>query len=130
MKINMEYKKITLNKNNLFRSSHYGSVETNLTGIHEVASQPLASLSGLRDLVMGVSCGVVCRLRLELVLLWLWHRPTATVLIGPLAWELPCTVDTALKRKEIYSSVSRDKHCYYLGGDYCYTSFWFQQEEL
>ena len=25
----------------------------------------------------------------DLALLWLWHRPAATALIQPLAWELP-----------------------------------------
>ena len=32
-------------------------------------------------------------------LLWLWWRPAATGLIGPLAWELPCAAGAVLKRK-------------------------------
>ena len=33
-------------------------------------------------------------------LLWLWHRPAATALIPPLAWEPPYAMDVALKRQE------------------------------
>ena len=36
---------------------------------------------------MPVSCGVGRRRGLDLELLWLWCRPAATALIGPLAWE-------------------------------------------
>ena len=32
-----------------------------------------------------MSCGVGHRLSLDLILLWLWCRPAATVLLGPLA---------------------------------------------
>ena len=32
--------------------------------------------------------------------LWLWCRPPATALIGPLAWELPYAVGIALKTKQ------------------------------
>ena len=43
---------------------------------------------------VGSRCGS------DLVLLWLWHRPTATALIRPLAWEPPYAVGAALKRKK------------------------------
>ena len=33
-------------------------------------------------------------------MLWLWHRPAATVLIQPLAWELPCANGAVLNRKK------------------------------
>ena len=33
-------------------------------------------------------------------MLWLWRRPEATVPTGPLAWESPCAVGTALKNKK------------------------------
>ena len=46
---------------------------------------------------MAVSCGVGCRCGLDLSLLWLWHRPAATALIRPLAWELPYALGAALK---------------------------------
>ena len=46
-----------------------------------------------------MSCGVGCRRGLDPVLLWLWRRLVATVLIRPLAWEPPHTVGVALKRK-------------------------------
>ena len=43
-------------------------------------------------------CGVGRRRSLDLVLLWLWCRPVATVPIGPLAWEPPYAVGAALMR--------------------------------
>ena len=39
-----------------------------------------------------MSCGVGCRHGLDLALLWLWRRPAATALIGPLAWKPPHTL--------------------------------------
>ena len=47
-----------------------------------------------------MSSGVGCRHGLDPVLLWLWHRPVATVLIGPLAWEPLCAMGVALKDKK------------------------------
>ena len=32
------------------------------------------------------------------VWLWLWRRPAATALIGPLAWEPPCALGEALEK--------------------------------
>ena len=46
-----------------------------------------------------MSCGVGHRHGSNPVLLWLWHRPTATAPIQPLAWEPPYAVDEALKDK-------------------------------
>ena len=48
-------------------------------------------------------CGKLwCRLRLgsDAALLWLWHRPAATALIGSLAWEPPYALGMALKRQK------------------------------
>ena len=36
-----------------------------------------------------MSCGVGHRRNSDPELLWLWHRPVATALIGPLAWGPP-----------------------------------------
>ena len=44
-----------------------------------------------------MSCGVGHRRGLDPTLLWLWHRPGATVQIQPLAWEPPYVVGAALK---------------------------------
>ena len=33
----------------------------------------------------------------DLVLLWLWYRPVARALIGPLAWEPPYATGAAIK---------------------------------
>ena len=46
-----------------------------------------------------MSCGAGHRCGSALVLLWLWHRPAAATPVRSLAWELPNTVDDALKRK-------------------------------
>ena len=45
-----------------------------------------------------MSCGIGCRCGLNPTLLWLWHRPTATAPICPLAWEPLYGVDAALKK--------------------------------
>ena len=42
-----------------------------------------------------MSCGVGCRHGSYPALLCLWHRPAATALIRPLAWELPCAAGAA-----------------------------------
>ena len=70
--------------NKVFRSSHHGAVETNLTRNHEVAGS-------IPDLAQWVE---------DPVLLWLWCRLAATTPIGPLAWEPPCAVGMALKRQK------------------------------
>ena len=38
---------------------------------------------------VAMICGVGCRHSSDPVLLWLWRRPVATALIGPLTWEPP-----------------------------------------
>ena len=45
-----------------------------------------------------MSCGVGCRLSLDMALLWLWHRPVAIAPIQPLAWEPPYATGVVLKR--------------------------------
>ena len=45
-----------------------------------------------------MSCGVGQRCGSDPALLWLWCRLAATVLIRPLAWELPYATGTALKQ--------------------------------
>ena len=45
-----------------------------------------------------MSCGVDCRSGSDPPLLWLWRRPAATVPIGPLAWEHPYAVGSALEK--------------------------------
>ena len=47
-----------------------------------------------------MSCGAGLRCSLDLVLLWLWHRPAATALIRPLAWETPYATGATLKRRK------------------------------
>ena len=58
----------------------------------------LAPLSGLRiQHCCELQC--VCQQGSDLVLLYLWRRPEAAVLIQPLAWELPYATAVALKTK-------------------------------
>ena len=55
-----------------------------------------------------MSSGVSHRHDSDLMLLWLWHRPTATALIQPLAWEPPYATEVALKseNKQINKSIT------------------------
>ena len=43
---------------------------------------------------------VGCSHALDPVLLWLWCRPVAAFVIGPLTWKLPHASGLALKRKQ------------------------------
>ena len=56
---------------------------------------------------VAVSCGVGHRRGSDLVLLWLWCRPAATVPIQPLAWEPPYATGAALKKKKERETVSQ-----------------------
>ena len=59
-----------------------------------------------------MSCGVGHRRGSDLEWLWLWCRPAAAALIGPLAWEAPCAVGAALgeKKKKKKVDVNVFKH--------------------
>ena len=72
-----------LKKKKTHRRSHRGTAETNLTRNHEVTG----SIPSLTQWVK------------DLALLWLWCRPAATALTGPLAWEPPYAMGVALKRQ-------------------------------
>ena len=47
-----------------------------------------------------MSCGVGRGRGSDLALMWLWHRPVATALIRPLAWEPPHALGAALEKAE------------------------------
>ena len=46
-----------------------------------------------------MSYGIGHRHVSDMALLWLWHRPAATALNRPLAWEPPYAMGVALKSK-------------------------------
>ena len=54
-----------------------------------------------------MSCGVGPRRGSDPTLLWLWRRPAATVLIGPLAWEPPYA--NLLKRQKTKKTKPKQK---------------------
>ena len=82
-----------------FRSSRLGAEEMNPTRNHEVADSISDFAQWVGESSIAMSCGVGRRRGLDLVLLWLWHRPAAKAPIGPLAWELPYATSVALKKK-------------------------------
>ena len=47
-----------------------------------------------------MSCGVGLRHSSDPALLWLWRRPMATALIGPLLWEPPYAAGAALEKEK------------------------------
>ena len=71
--------------------------------------QSLALLSGVRirhccELCVGCRCGS------DPELLWLWCRPAATALIGPLAWKPPYAMGAALKGQKTKKKEKRKNH--------------------
>ena len=59
-------------------------------------------VSGFKDLVVAVGCGVGHRRGSDPKVLGLWCRLVAVVelQIQPLAWELPCALGVALKKNK------------------------------
>ena len=57
-----------------------------------------------------MSCGVALRRGTDPVLLWLWHRPAATVpTIRPLAWEPPYASEAAKKKEKTKKKKKKKK---------------------
>ena len=53
---------------------------------------------------------------MDLALLWLWHRPAAVTLIGPLDWEPPYVRGAALKRQKTQEKKNKKEMTTVLGG--------------
>ena len=70
----------------------------NPTRNHEVSGSIPGLGQWVNDPAFAVSCGVGCRRGSDPPLLWLWHRPVATALIGPQSWEPPYAVGAALEK--------------------------------
>ena len=71
---------------------------TNMTSSHEEDGSIPGLTQQVKDLALPMSCGVGHRRSLDPELLWLWCRPAATALTGPLAWEPQYAIGVALKR--------------------------------
>ena len=60
---------------------------------------------------VAVSCGVGRKHGSDPALLWLWHKPVATALNGPLAWEPPYATCVALEKDQ--KKVSLTPHLFH-----------------
>ena len=56
-----------------------------------------------------MSCAVGHRCGSDPELLWPWHRPVATALIGPLDWEPPYAAGAALKKTKTKTKKNPNK---------------------
>ena len=83
-----------------FGSSHWGSMETNLTNIHEDAASIPSLYQWVKDTALRWAVVLSWRHGLNPKLLWLWCRPAATAPIRPLVWEPPYAANVALKRQK------------------------------
>ena len=63
----------------------------------------------VKDLEFAVSCGVGRVHGWDPPWLWLWYRPAAATLIGPIAWEPPYVAGVALKRPKTKKKKGRKR---------------------
>ena len=87
------------------------TVKINLPEVSVVAQRKWIWLASMRTQIwtLALLSGVGWRLSSDLTLLWLWCRPAAAALIGPLVWEPLCATGAALKRKKEKKKKKKDK---------------------
>ena len=79
------------------RSSHFGSVVTNPTSIHEDVGLMPGLTQWVKDLALPWA---VVYVGLDQISLSLWYRPAAVTSNGPLAWKPPYVAGAALKTQK------------------------------
>ena len=95
-------------KNGRRGSSHLGSAVTNLTSIHEDGGSIPVLAQWVKGSRVAMSCGVGCRRGLDLVLLWLWHRPELQLRFPDLTPSLGMEGEIILKAAVLGQLMSRE----------------------
>ena len=85
---------------------------------HFAVQQKLAQYCKL-TIILKKECSVGCRHDSDPMLLWLQHRPAATALIRPLAWDPPYAVGAALeKARRLKKKKEEEEEEITTGGEY------------
>ena len=82
----------------------------NPTRNHEVVGLIPGLAQWVKESGVAMSCGVGRRCSLSLALLWLWGRPAATALSGPLAWEPPYATGSGPRKGKKDKKINKNKN--------------------
>ena len=81
--------------------------------VHEVAGLiPILTQWVKGQVLLQAVGGIGHRCSSDPALLWLWHRPAATVLVPPLALVLPYAAGAAIKKKKKERKKTLDHYAY------------------